>query len=109
MKSKANRYIGFFIVVLNLATVLNIYVVSDFVKNKDQIVKSLCIQKDFKVNTCQGKCHLQKELSTAKSSSQSDDKLVVNIPQFNFINSISISHNILLDKSIVFVDFFFTF
>ena len=49
MKSNKNKYILIFIVALNLATVLNIYVISDFIKHKDEIIKSLCVQKDFKL------------------------------------------------------------
>lgn len=94
MKSKINRYITFFIVALNLATILNIYVVSDFVKNKDQIINSLCVQKEFKINTCQGKCHLKNQLISTEKSTQENKSIVATIPQFNFINSILIFQNL---------------
>ena len=108
MKSNKNKYITLFIVALNLATVLNIYVVSDFIKHKDEIVKSLCVQKDFKVNTCQGKCHLKKELSSAGNSQKENQSFVVTIPQFNYINSITVFENPLVNNSFVFNNIYST-
>lgn len=89
MKKNKNKYIYLFLVVLNLATILNIYVVSDFVKNKDFIISSLCVQKNKIINTCQGSCHLKRQLQLNVTGQSSQKKVVESIPQFNFINSIS--------------------
>lgn len=35
---------------------------ANYVINYDYIVEELCEQKDIKDNTCQGKCHLTKEI-----------------------------------------------
>jgi hypothetical protein len=36
--------------------------------NQENISKTLCIQKDLKVNTCHGKCHLKKQLNDEDNS-----------------------------------------
>jgi len=30
--------------------------------NKEFIIKTLCVERNMEVNTCQGKCHLNKEI-----------------------------------------------
>ena len=47
----------------------------DFTINQDFISKTLCIKKDVVENTCNGKCHLSKQLE--KSEEQSEDAPVL--------------------------------
>ncbi|HAP69961.1 MAG TPA: hypothetical protein DCR04_09605 [Flavobacteriales bacterium] len=47
----------------------------DFAVNQDFISKTLCIKKDVAENTCNGKCHLSKQLE--KSEEQSEDTPVL--------------------------------
>ena len=47
----------------------------DFTINQDFISKTLCIKKDVAENTCNGKCHLSKQLE--KSEEQSEDAPVL--------------------------------
>lgn len=44
---------------------------------QDYIAKNVCVQKDNKINTCRGKCHLKKLLEEAdkNESSQSHSSL----------------------------------
>ena len=44
----------------------------DYELNREYIIKTLCIERDKEVNTCQGQCHLNKEIE--KSSSQEEEK-----------------------------------
>ena len=44
----------------------------DYELNRDYIIKTLCIERDKEVNTCQGQCHLNKEIE--KNSSQDEEK-----------------------------------
>ncbi len=43
----------------------------DFELNREYIVKTLCIERDKEVNTCQGQCHLNKEIE--KNTSQEEE------------------------------------
>lgn len=36
--------------------------------NQSSIVRTLCIQKDEKINTCQGRCHLKKMMTESEDS-----------------------------------------
>jgi len=44
----------------------------DFELNREYIIKTLCVERDKKVNTCQGQCHLNKQIE--KNSSQEEEK-----------------------------------
>jgi len=44
----------------------------DFELNREYIVQTLCIERDKEVNTCQGQCHLNKEIE--KNTSQEEEK-----------------------------------
>lgn len=47
-----------------------IWIVVSFKINQDIIAKTLCIKKEIKGNTCQGKCHLKKQLDKADEEEQ---------------------------------------
>ena len=38
--------------------------------NQDKIAKTLCVTKEIENNTCQGKCHLKKQLEKADEEEQ---------------------------------------
>jgi hypothetical protein len=38
------------------------FVVLQFQRNQSEIAKTLCVKKEVEGNTCQGKCHLKKQL-----------------------------------------------
>lgn len=38
--------------------------------NQDTIAKTLCVKKEIENNTCQGKCHLKKQLDKADEEEQ---------------------------------------
>ena len=38
--------------------------------NQDKIAKTLCVKKEIENNTCQGKCHLKKQLEKADEEEQ---------------------------------------
>ena len=44
----------------------------DFELNKAYIIKTLCIERDKEVNTCQGQCHLNKEIE--KNATEEEEK-----------------------------------
>ena len=44
----------------------------DYELNREYIINTLCIERDKEVNTCQGQCHLDKEIE--KNSSQEEEK-----------------------------------
>ena len=47
-----------------------IWIVVSFKINQDTIAKTLCVKKEIKGNTCQGKCHLKKQLDKADEEEQ---------------------------------------
>lgn len=40
----------------------NVIIYLDFKTNQDEIAKTLCIQKEMKINNCKGNCYLSKQL-----------------------------------------------
>jgi len=57
----------------------------EFELNKTYIIKTLCAERDKEVNTCQGQCHLDKEIE--KNSNQEEEKQN-RVPEQNFDNEI---------------------
>lgn len=47
-----------------------IWIVVSFKINQDKIAKTLCVKKEIENNTCQGKCHLKKQLEKADEEEQ---------------------------------------
>ena len=63
------RFLIIFIAIANiLVSTRQTFVVCYFLVNQENISKTLCIQKDLKVNTCHGKCHLKKQLNDEDNS-----------------------------------------
>jgi hypothetical protein len=63
----------------------------DFKVNQAVISQTLCIQKDVKENTCNGKCHLSKQLEKSGENSEDTPTLPENLNEmllfFGCINS----------------------
>jgi hypothetical protein len=47
-----------------------VYIYVSFKINQDKIAKTLCVKKEIENNTCQGKCHLKKQLAEADKQEQ---------------------------------------
>ena len=47
-----------------------IWIFVSFKINQDTIAKTLCVKKEIKGNTCQGMCHLKKQLDKADEEEQ---------------------------------------
>ena len=47
-----------------------IWIVVSLIINQESIAKTLCVKKEVKNNTCQGKCHLKKQLDKADEEEQ---------------------------------------
>lgn len=47
-----------------------IWIVVSFKINQDTIAKTLCVKKEIKGNTCQGKCYLKKQLDKTDEEEQ---------------------------------------
>ena len=58
------------ITIMLLQTFSKIWVVVSFKINQAQIAKTLCIKKENKNYTCQGKCHLKKQLDKTDEEEQ---------------------------------------
>lgn len=54
-------------------------VLIDFKIRQDVIVQTLCIQKDEVKNTCNGKCHLAKQLEKSEESSEDSPAVPENL------------------------------
>jgi hypothetical protein len=54
------------IIAMMLPFLTKVGILIDFKMNQDYIAKALCISKDKPVNTCNGKCHLSKQLEKAE-------------------------------------------
>ena len=71
---------------------LPLYPFIEYELNKEYIIKVLCINKDKPENSCNGKCHLNKQLKKASENNQ--DKNDENtVPIQNFKNEIFIITN----------------
>lgn len=46
------------------------WIIVSFKINQDSIAKTLCVKKEIKNNTCQGKCHLKKQLDKVNEEEQ---------------------------------------
>jgi hypothetical protein len=46
------------------------FIYVSFKINQDTIARTVCVKKEIKNNTCQGKCHLKKELNKADQKEQ---------------------------------------
>jgi hypothetical protein len=53
-----------------LPCLIKVYIIIDFKINQDDIAKNLCVKKEIENNTCQGSCHLKKELKEAEEQEQ---------------------------------------
>lgn len=73
--NKKQQIIGLAIVlVLSINLFLPSYVFLKFKLNQQYVVENLCVQKDLEVNTCQGTCHLKKEIQEVTTQSQDDQQ-----------------------------------
>ena len=62
-----------------------LYPFLEFKINKEYIIKVLCIERDKKVNTCQGQCHLNNEI---KKNTNQDENQKNTVPGQNLENEI---------------------
>ena len=53
-----------------LPSTTKLVIVIDFMLNQENIAKTLCVKKEIENNTCQGKCHLNKQLKKAEEQVQ---------------------------------------
>jgi hypothetical protein len=76
-----------------LPAISNLAVVISFKINQDYISKTLCEKKEEKVNTCNGHCHLKKELKKVSETENESNlpisykekmELVFIQPEFTF-------------------------
>jgi hypothetical protein len=86
----------FCIVGFMMPYVFHISQVAWFVVNKSYVVQELCLQRKQENNTCQGACHLKKELSKMESPSTQEDQeplilTEVEIPVFVVATEISLT------------------
>lgn len=59
--------------------ILKVGIVASWFVHYDYILENICVQKDEEVNTCNGKCHLNKELQKVDESASSSEQA----PDFN--------------------------
>ena len=64
----------FFIIGFALPYLIHVSQITWFMVNKSYVIQELCIQRNQEENTCQGSCHLKKELSKIESSDAQDDQ-----------------------------------
>lgn len=62
----------FLIFILFLQTFSKIWIGVSFKLNQAQIAQTLCEKKDFKNNTCKGRCQLKKQLKQAEEREQKE-------------------------------------
>lgn len=71
-------YRAVFVVFLSLLVLLQTLnqtgILLAFKFRQEYIAKNLCVQRDKKVNTCNGKCHLKKELKKAAEQDKETKK-----------------------------------
>jgi len=73
-----------------LSTMYSLVIVGNYFYNKKQISEELCVKKDEVENTCQGKCHLAKQLKNAEPKTQNNPKSLPElISYFNYVAIVS--------------------
>lgn len=60
---------------LLLPSIGNIVIYLTFKINQDEIAKTLCVKKEVKNNTCNGKCYLAQQLKKAEKEKQQSSDL----------------------------------
>lgn len=88
------------IAAFSASTVTRVFTIVDFKINQDYIAKVLCINKDKPTSTCNGKCHLSKQLK--KQANEEDKQLPQNSKEkvetlFSESISINITPNFILN------------
>lgn len=62
----------------------------DYVIHKDYIIAELCIEKDIVESTCEGKCHLRKELAKVDAEKETDQQRTpvrIQLEELTFIDN----------------------
>jgi hypothetical protein len=71
-----NRVLSILMLVVILSpSFMKVYIVIDFKISQDFIAKELCVKKEVENNTCQGTCHLKKELKKVEEQEQKQTPL----------------------------------
>jgi hypothetical protein len=91
-----------------------IWIVVSFKINQESIAKTLCVKKEVENNTCQGKCHLKKQLEKADEEEQkqapTNTKEKVEVLYCHNLTSFSIEkRNIFAETKKSFFDYQFHF
>lgn len=80
----------------------NFFIYMNFKVNQEEIAKNLCIQKDMKVNKCNGHCFLSKQLKKAAEKEKKENENLKEKQELVYISS-NIEHslkiNFLTEKS----------
>lgn len=63
-------------ILLLIPTFSNVFVYLNFKINQDEIAKTLCVKKEIKNNTCNGKCFLAKQLKKAADKEKKEMDLL---------------------------------
>lgn len=77
---------GFAILVFSLNLFYASFVWIDFKINQDVIAKTLCVQKDVVESTCQGSCHLKKQLDKIEENKGSMDNVTFEVTETHINN-----------------------
>lgn len=89
MVKKIFTYTLIAVLMVNLLAYQCVYVC--FKIQQKRIAATLCVQKDVKANTCQGKCHLKKMVKKSEATSQKVQNEIMNdficqdLPQFEML------------------------
>jgi hypothetical protein len=91
-----------------------IWIVVSFKINQESIAKTLCVKKEVENNTCQGKCHLKKQLDKAdeeeKKQAPTNTKEKVEVLYCHNLTNFSICRKIYFaDKKQSFFDYKFQY
>lgn len=75
----------FFSILFISTFIMKVGILTAWVVQYDYIVKNICIQKEKKINTCHGSCHLNDQLKLVDSPDDNDQ-----IPKKNFIQKLEV-------------------
>lgn len=65
----------------------NVFIYMNFKANQDQIAKNLCIQKEMKVNKCNGHCYLSKQLKKAAEKEKKEAESIKEKQERVYLNT----------------------
>ncbi len=71
-----------------------VFILCNFQANRDYISKNLCVKKEIKNNTCNGKCHLKKQLKEDEKKEKAPAGFLKDLSEVLYLGNNSLPLNL---------------